>query len=164
MSNNVPVVRQFAWISILPHVVVICLFLWLFYHLVPTEAYVYYALVSYLVFSFGLRYFLAGDQRKGMTLLRNHYFEAALPYFERSVAFFTKNEWVDKYRYITLLASSRMSYREMGLCNMAYCYSQMDERQKAKALYEQIHTEYPENGIAISALEMIRDLEKESGE
>lgn len=160
MSNNLPVVRQFAWISLVPHVTVLLLLTWLFSYLTPTSAYVYYSIVVYFMLSFGLRYFIASDQRKGMTLLKSHYFEAALPYFERSVAFFTKNAWIDKYRYITLLASSPMSYREMGLCNMAYCYSQMGEGKQAEALYQQIHVEFPENGIALSALNMFKAMEK----
>lgn len=158
MSNNVPVAKPIAWISIVPHVALLALLHWLFSHLTGPPSSIYYAVGTYFLLSFGLRFFLTKHQRKGMTLVKSNYFADAIPHFQRSVDFFTQHAWVDKYRYITLLASSKMSYREMGLCNIAFCYSQIGAGLKARALYEEIHAEYPNNGIAISALNMFKSM------
>jgi tetratricopeptide (TPR) repeat protein len=83
----------------------------------------------------------------------------ALPLFEKSVAYFSKNRWIDKYRFITLLSSSGLTYREMGLCNIAFCYSQTGNGLKAKEVYTQTLQEYPENGLANAGLNMLTSLE-----
>ncbi|MEN9639008.1 MAG: hypothetical protein RLZZ262_876, partial [Bacteroidota bacterium] len=70
-----------------------------------------------------------------------------------------KYSWVDKYRYLTLLSSSKMTYREMGLCNIAFCYGQIGQGAKARAFYEQVRTEYPDNGIALIALNLMSSVE-----
>lgn len=81
-------------------------------------------------------------------------FETAIVHFKESVDYFTRNSWVDQYRVITILSSSKMSYREMALCNIAFCYAQTGQAEKAKALYEEILEEYPD-GIAHYALNSI---------
>ncbi|HEX3165740.1 MAG TPA: tetratricopeptide repeat protein, partial [Chitinophagaceae bacterium] len=78
------------------------------------------------------------------------------------VDYFAKNNWVDKYRYLTLLSSSKMTYKEMGLCNIAFCYSQTGNGQKAKEYYEQALREFPENGLAIAALNMLKSVDNKA--
>ena len=53
-----------------------------------------------------------------------------------------------------------MSYKEMGLCNIAICYSQTGDVLKAKEYYEQIINEFPNNGIALVGLRFINAVEK----
>lgn len=76
--------------------------------------------------------------------------------------FFTKNGWVDKYRFITLFSASKTSYREMGLCNVAFCYSQIADGEKAKEYYKMVLSEYPDSELAKVGLRMITVLEKPS--
>lgn len=159
--SNVPVVKQIAWIALALHMAVaFCLFL--LFNALNSEKAVLWMVISYITLSFGLRFFLADHHRKGMKLIHLQLFKEAIPHFEESVTFFTRHAWVDKYRYLTLLASSKTTYREMGLCNIAFCESQLGNGQKAKRLYEEIVAEYPENGVAQTALAMIRSIE--SGE
>ena len=75
--------------------------------------------------------------------------------FEKSVAYFTKNAWIDKYRYVTMLSSSKMSYREMGLSNIAFCYGQLGKLEIAKEYYLRVLREYPENGLAMATLRLM---------
>jgi len=159
--SNVPVVKQIAWISLVPHVGVAFGLFFLFDALDPDKA-VLWMFISYLALSFGLRFFLASHHRKGMKLIHLHLFAEAIPHFEQSVTFFTRHAWLDRYRYVTLLASSQMTYREMGLCNIAFCESQLGNGQTAKRLYEEIVSEYPANGIALTALAMFRSIESGS--
>lgn len=90
-----------------------------------------------------------------MKAIKQKDFKTASEYFSQSADFFTKNKWLDKYRAVTLLSASKMCYREMALCNIAFCYAQTMQPEKAKALYEQILEEYPDNGIAYYSLSSI---------
>lgn len=154
MASNVPTVRQVAWISLIPQFIFMGLIVFVYYILEFTDPFLYGAL-TYLIISFGLRNLIAKDHRQGMKLVKQQQFETAIPQFENSVAFFKKNNWIDKYRFLTLLSSSKMTYKEMGLCNIAFCYSQIGNGQKAKEYYEQALKEFPENGLAIAGLKMI---------
>lgn len=156
--SNIPVVKQIAWVSLFTHIAVF-LGLYALLHAIAPEQSIFLSVIVYVVLSFGLRFFLTSHHRKGMKLIHMQLFKEAIPHFEESVAFYTRHSWVDKYRYLTLLASSKMTYREMGLCNIAFCESQLGHGQKAKQLYETIVAEYPENGIALTALGMIRSIE-----
>ena len=115
--------------------------------------------MTYLVLSFGLRNLVAKNHRKGVNLVKQQKFADAIPYFQKSVDYFSKNAWVDKYRFLIILSSSKMSYREMGLCNIAFCYSQTGKGLKAKEFYQQILRDYPENGMATAGLNMLNSLD-----
>ncbi len=97
-----------------------------------------------------------------MKLIKRHRFTEAIPFFEKSADFFSKNGWVDKYRFLTLLSASKLSYREMGLCNIAFCYSQTGNGIRAKECYQQVLQEYPENGIATVGLNMLTSMDNQS--
>ena len=154
MASNVPTVRQIAWISLIPQLLLMGLLIYIFHLLEFGDAFLYGA-ATYLVLSFCLRNFVANDHRQGMKLVKQQKFVEAIPLFEKSVDFFTSNAWVDKYRFLTLLSSSKMTYKEMGLCNIAFCYSQTNNGKKAKEYYELILKEFPENGLATAGLKMI---------
>ena len=154
MSSNVPVVRQIAWAYFIPQfLLVFCLIFVYTFAGVPEAP--WYAIVTYLILSIVLRNLIARKHREGMRLVRQRRFDEAIPLFEESVNFFTRNSWIDKYRYLTLLSSSRMSYREMGLCNIAFCYGQTNNGAQAKNYYERVLQEYPKNGLAIAGLNML---------
>lgn len=151
---NVPIVRQVAWLSLIPQLIFMGALMYM-YHLLKFRAPFFFGALTYLILSFGLRSLLIGDHMKGIILVKQQKFEDAIPLFEKSVEFFSKNAWIDKFRFLTLLSSSKMTYKEMGLCNIAFCYSQTGNGQKAKAYYEQALKEFPENGLAIAGLKMI---------
>ncbi len=94
-----------------------------------------------------------------MKLVKQKYFLEAISYFEKSVDFFTRNQWIDKFRYLILLSSSKMTYREMGLCNIAFCYGQIGNEVTAKKYYEMVLDEFPNNGIALAVLKLINSVE-----
>jgi tetratricopeptide (TPR) repeat protein len=91
--------------------------------------------------------------------VKAHKFTESIPFFEKSVSHFTNNNWVDKYRFLTLLSISEMTYKELGLCNIAFSYSQTGNGQKAKEYYEQVLKEFPGNGLAVAAFNMIKSVE-----
>lgn len=157
MASNVPTVKQVAWISLIPQLTVLGLLVYIYYIFQSPKPFLYGAL-TYFGLSFFLRNFVAKYHRAGMRLVKQNNFVEAIYKFEKSVDFFTKNNWLDRYRFLTLLSSSNMTYKEMGLCNIAFCYSQTNNGQKAKEYYEQILREFPENGLAIAALRMLNSI------
>jgi tetratricopeptide (TPR) repeat protein len=154
MASNVPVVKQVSLLSIVPQVLVMALLMLLFY-LLKFDEFLIYGAASFLILVFLLRNLVARSHRTGMRLVKRQNFEAAIPLFQKSVAYFTKNAWVDKYRLFTLMSSSSMSYKEMGLCNIAFCYSQIGNGVQAKHYYEMVLKEFPQNGLAIAGLNML---------
>ena len=134
MASKIPVVRQVAWVSLVPQLLLLGLLIFIFELLEIKNASLLGASI-YLILSFSLRFIVAKDHRKGMRLIRQQKFEEAIPFFDASVEFFNRKAWIDKYRFLTLLSSSKMTYKEMGLCNIAFCYSQSNNGQKAKVYY-----------------------------
>ena len=154
MASNPPVIKQVAWISLIPQIAFI-LFLIAVYNQFGIKDSGLYGALTYLFLSMSLRYFIPKNHREGMKLTKNNQFEKAISEYENSYAFFTKNSWIDKYRFITLLSSSKMNYREIALCNIAFCYSQIGNETKAIAFYKKTLEEFPENEIAESGLKML---------
>lgn len=54
-----------------------------------------------------------------------------------------------------MLSSSKMSYREMALANIGFCYGQIGNGEQSKVYYEKTLLEFPESGLAKSALKLI---------
>ena len=159
MASNVPTIRQISWASVIFQLALIGLLVYIF-QLLDFGDPVIAAAIAYTILAFGLRNLFAKSHREGIKLVKRQKYIEALPLFEKSVAYFSQNKWVDKYRFITLLSSSRLTYREMGLCNIAFCYSQTGNGLKAKEVYTQTLQEYPENGLANAGLNMLTSLEK----
>jgi tetratricopeptide (TPR) repeat protein len=154
MSSNVPTIRQINWISILPQLVVIGIFL-IIWKLINVGDPFLIALLTYLILSICLRTLIPHDHRKGMSLVKQIKYAEAIEYFEKSYAFFSRHNWIDKYRFVTLLSSSRMCYKEMALANIAFCYGQIGDGLKSKEYYERTLKEYPDNGIAKAGLNLL---------
>ena len=161
MASNVPTIRQLSGLSLITQFLVIGLLIYLYYCAGFDEPFIFGAL-TYSFLALCLRNLIAKKHRLGMRLVKQRKFADALPYFEKSVDYFTKNNWVDKYRYLTLLSSSKMTYKEMGLCNIAFCYTQTGNGQKAKEYYEQALKEFPENGLATAGLNIIKSVANSS--
>ena len=158
MSSKVPTVKQTAWISLLPHLLII-VFLIGIYYLVNPENAILFGVFTYLILSFSLRRLVPKDHRNGIIKNNVSNFREAISDFEKSYFFFKKHEWVDKYRYITLLSSSKISYREMALNNIAFCYGQIGNVEKSKEYYLKTLNEFPESGMAKVALNFINSIE-----
>lgn len=154
MSSNVSVVRQIAWLALIPQFL-FALVLIFIYHQLRFPDPPFYGLVTYLIISFSVRTIIPHSHNKGMRYVKKDKFAEAIPCFEKSYSFFTQYNWVDKYRFITLLSSSSMSYREMSLTNIALCYSQLGDSIKAKEYYEMTLEEFPKSEIAKNGLSLL---------
>lgn len=155
MSNqNIPVVSQTNWVAVIPQLIFM-VFLVLTFYLLKVKEPIILGCLTYLYLSFGSRKILAKDHNQGLKLTKEQKFDEAIKYYERSADFFKKNIWLDKYRFITLFSASKMSYREMDLNNIAFCYSQIGNGTKAKEYYEKTLSEFPESIMAKTALNFI---------
>ncbi len=153
MASNPPIVRQVAWISVLPQLGMLALLMAGAY-VAGFKDFIVVGAVAYLVISFGLRRFIPRDHRIGVSLFCRGRFADALEHFQRSYEFFTRRRWLDDWRFIALFSSSRISYREMALLNVAYCYGQLGDGARSKEYYERVTQEFPGSRIAEAALRM----------
>lgn len=157
MSSNTPIVRQTAWISMVPHFLIMGAIILIWYLVIPEKAIMYGAL-TYLLISFSLRSFIPRHHRKGMSHVRNQNFEDAISEFQSSYLYFSKNNWIDKYRFVTVLNSNKMSYKEMALNNIAFCYGQIGDGENARKFYQKTLDEFPDSGLAKAGLNMLNSM------
>ena len=151
MSYRVPVSRQIAWLSLVPQLFIIFLVMYLF-KVAGVEEPATFGAITYLIISVLLKLVIAKDHRRGMSLVKSQRFEEAIPYFQKSYDFFNKNMWVDKWRSITMLSSSAITYREMAMLNHAFCLSQIGKGVEAHELYKATLSEFPDSSLALTAI------------
>lgn len=164
MSSTVPTVRQVAWVSLIPQLILVGLLI-LAYHKQNTENPVLFGTLTYVLLSITIRPLLINKSHKlGMKLIKQEKYADAIPCFIRSYDFFKRYEWLDKYRYLTLLSSSKMSYKEMALNNIAFCYGQAGDGIRSKEYYERTLQEFPDSGLAKAGLRLINSVDKQRAE
>jgi len=159
MSSKPPIVRQIAWLSVVPQVTVMGVLMAVM-HFAGLKQAVLLGALAYLALSIGLRFCVPFAHRRGIALFKKSRYEEAIPQFDRSYDFFTRHKWIDDFRFLTLLSSSRVSYREMALLNTAFCYAQAGNGSKSKEYYERTLVEFPDSEIAKVSLKMIESAEK----
>lgn len=154
MASRVPTVRQFSSTGLIFQFIILALLTYVFYKDDLYNAFIITAIV-YSVVALLLRNIIAKQHRKGIKLVKQQKFEEAIPYFEKSYDYFIKNNWLDKYRFITLLSASKIGYTESALINIAFCNSQIGNGQKAIAYYKKALDKFPESMMAQTALRML---------
>ena len=153
MSSKSPIVRQIAWLSLLPQLILILCFI-VFAYFIGFQNYILVGAIIYLAISFLLRFGIPFHHRKGIALFKKGSFVEAIPFFKKSYVFFKRNAWIDKYRYILLLSPSRVSYTEMALLNIAFCYGQSGDGKRSKEYYKKTLSEFPDSEMAKASLRM----------
>lgn len=154
MTSKLPIVKQVSWLSIIPQLGIIVLLMYVL-HLAGVKEPIFPGAIIYLLLSLGLKNLIPRNHRKGMRLFKRKSFQDAIYEFQKSYEFFKKHKWVDTYRSVILLSSSRISYTEMALVNIAFCYGQTGEGQKSREYYERTLQKFPESEIARAALNML---------
>lgn len=91
----------------------------------------------------------------GIALIKQSKFKDAIPVIQESIEFYDKRSWIDKYRFVLLISSSKKSIKETSICNLAYCYLQVGEVQKSKRIYEEVLINNPDNANARAMLNTI---------
>ena len=151
MSSRIPTARMISWWGTVPQLVLLAGLIAVF-HLAGSDRPFLFGAVCYLSYSIVVRNLLPRAHRRGMALVHKENFQEAIPHFEESYSFFTRNHWIDLYRSITMLSPSRPSYREMALCNIGFCYSQLGNGERAVEYYSRALSEFPQSGMAMTSL------------
>ncbi|RCS52630.1 tetratricopeptide repeat protein [Bremerella cremea] len=153
---SLPTYRSISWLSVLPQMLIyVCVYLLVVFLTGSKDRGITIGIPIVLVYSMGSRYLVPHDHRRGLRLTSQSRFEEAIVAYQRSLEFFTKYSWIDRYRAFVLMSPSAISYREMDLCNIAYCHLQLGHTQEAAACYRQAIEMNPQNGLAIAGLRMI---------
>ena len=155
MSSSTPTIRQVNYLAVIPQIAILFAFI-LIYRTLGFKFYLGMGAITYLMLSYLLRFLLPLEHRKGILQIQKNNFQDAIPHFEKSFAFFQERLWLDKYRWLTMLSSSRISYQEMALVNIAFCYTQIGEGKKGEEYYEKTLELFPDSQIAQSGLRMLR--------
>lgn len=162
--NQAPVTRPVAWASLVPQLLCLGGLVGVARLVLGSdwsEAFLVGAGL-YLVYSFGSRAVLAREHKAGMRLTKRGRFAEAIPHYERSLDFFERHPSIDRWRAVTMLSSGRLTYREMALVNIAFCYSQVGEGERAEAYYRRTLADYPDNVIARTALRLMESVRQGS--
>ena len=154
MSSGQPIIKQLAWLS-LPIQVLVLVLLIVAFSLTGIDEAVLLGTFVFLVIFFSLRFLVAREHRRGIALFKKKRYSEAIPHFEGSYKFFTAHKLIDQFRFLTMLSSSRISYREMALLNIAFCYGQAGNRDESRKYYQKTLTEFPDSEIAEASLKLI---------
>jgi tetratricopeptide (TPR) repeat protein len=160
--QRVPTVRPISWPATIPQLAAVTLAVVVGWFTTNSASGAMWGAAVYLMYSFCSRTFIPRAHRRGIRLSQSQQYEEAIRAHEESYDFFTRHSWLDRYRAITMMSPSAMSYREMALINIAFAQSQIGNGEKAKEYYQQALDEFPHNGIAVAALNMIEAFERSS--
>lgn len=162
---DIPIVRSTNWLLTIPNFIVLVLCMAICYALFSARIGIFSISLGatvYLIYSFGSRALLTRDHRRGIRLIRQGRYAEAIVAFEKSADFFTRYRWLDRFRALTMLTPTKYSYHEMALNNIAFCHAQLGDVERTKAAYERVLRDYPNNGLARTALNLIEAVEKNS--
>lgn len=163
MDAATSIVRRIAWSYTIPQLLFMLglgLVFWKFRLAHEFGQALLYAAIVYLIYSFGSKTILLKHHKSGISFLKFNQFREAIPAFQTSYSFLTKYPWIDKYRFLTLLDSSAVPYREMALCNIAFAHVHLDETEEAQKYYRRTLAEFPKSIMAKSSLEHLESLER----
>ncbi len=162
-------INYISFKSILPPLVAATLLILLARFLLPVRDLIEAFIIGggvFVVYTFGARHFIASDNRRGLKAVALKDYDAAIEHFKKSYAFFSRHEWLDRYRSITLMSSSLWSYREMALMNIITANTRKKDFAAASEACRRVLEEFPENQIAQSTYDMLThggsDREEES--
>lgn len=161
MSARPPMIRPCSGVAVLVTLAVVGAFTLIFrwwFHVREWSTAILLAAVAHIIYGRLMRSWLTRDHRVGIALFRERRFAEAAPRFEASYRAMVDRPWIDRFRWLILGGASELTYREMALCNAAFCYSQIGDGQRALGLYEQALKEFPGSSIATASLNMLNSI------
>jgi tetratricopeptide (TPR) repeat protein len=161
MTQRLPVVRQFYWMGLVPQfgaMAILAVVAHAAFRNLGVQLDIFIAALAYLVFCRVMRAKFTQDHRSGMKAYQAKRFREAISNFEASYRFFSAHRRLDVWRSLLFGVASPNPYRVIALCNMAYCYSQVGDGQRAIKLYEQALHEKPDCALAKASLNMLRSV------
>lgn len=154
MSTRTPIVRQISWPAAIFQFLLLALLMGGAFYVYPPFGAIFVA-AGFLTYTLAARSLVPWHHRAGVRHYKRRRFREAISCFEKSLQFFERHSWIDRYRAIVLLSASAVSYQEMALANMGFCHSQSGDGKQARRCYEECLKRFPDSGIAFSALRMM---------
>jgi hypothetical protein len=154
-----PVVRQLQWRGFVPQSLAIAILAVIAHVILPgvgVPGDILIAALTYLIFCRLMRARFLRDHKEGMKAYRSQRFQDAISHFEAGYRFFSVHRNLDTWRSLLFGVVGPNPYRVIALCNMAYCWSQAGDGQRAITLYEQALQEEPDCALAKASLSMLR--------
>jgi hypothetical protein len=151
---KVPVVRSISLLGLCVALLPLVVLLILNAYLLP-QAFPIVAAVVWVGFVLFARATFTRGHRRGIRCVKSGRFAEAIPHFERAYRSVVERPWIDRFRWILLGGSSRWTYREMALCNVAFCYGQIGKGDKMREAYQKALAEFPNSVLAGTAMRMI---------
>jgi len=161
---RIPTVKQICWLATIPQLLVLTVACIAGWWLTKSPFGVASGAGIYLIYSYMSRRLIPRAHRRGVRLSQEGQFEDALLEHKKSYDFFTRHSWLDRYRSITMMSPSAMSFREMALINIAFAHAQLGNGEMARQYYRRTVEEFPTSGIGNAALQMIASFEQSSTE
>ena len=124
----------------------------------------YAAVVIYFGFMLISREVLTCAHRQGIRLVRRGLFADAIPHFEQSYSVMVRHPWIDRFRWSLIGSAGRWTYREMALCNIAFCHGQIGNGNLMLEFYRKALIEFPENILASTSLRMLNSIDGRNDE
>jgi tetratricopeptide (TPR) repeat protein len=113
---------------------------------VDQKAFFMIGLFAYIMLAALARWiFFPNSLYENTKMLRQAKFAEAIPLIQKTIDYYAKHQWIDRYKYALQISSSRWSIIETSICNMDYCYLQIGNVEKSKEIYAYVLEENPEN-------------------
>lgn len=163
MASKVAFVKQETnWFALFPKLLIIGILCLCFYP-VDKQNFFYVAFFAYFLLTLLAKWlFFPNVLYEGIKLIREAKFEEAIPFVQKTIEYYLKKPWLDKYRFWLLISSAKTSITESSKCNLAYCYLQTGQVKQAKKIYENVLLEYPAHINATNMLNTINLISKEA--
>ncbi|MCE9557078.1 MAG: hypothetical protein K8T91_27335 [Planctomycetes bacterium] len=159
MTSRIPVVRQMSWAGLVFFAACLGLCVLLGILIDPTRGALFGLAIFYLWFLCVSR-LIARHHHAAVRLAKKKQFEQAIEEYRQSLAFFERNTWIDRFRFVVMFSLSSISYREMDLLGVAFCYGQIGDGTRSLATYRQCLEEFPDSEMAASALRLLDSVRK----
>jgi hypothetical protein len=150
-----PVIHQIAWVSLALQLAIVLVLITIISYFGVTKP-ILTATIIYLALAMLIRLSFTHNHRRGMYFARSGRLEIAISEFQKSYEFFSRHRWLDELRYIMLLSTSRVCYREMSLLNLAYCDLWADRGEDAVRTYLRTIEEFPDSGLAWTGIKLFQ--------
>lgn len=117
-----------------------------------------WSIVLTVLYRFIVGHFLLADYVRGFRHLQAGNLGGAAASFQKQLAFFESNPWLDRWRWLIFLAPTHYSYREWMLLYLAYTHTQLGQGDQAIDFYRRCLQINPDNGLAASTLSFVEAL------
>ncbi len=155
MSSRTPITAQVSWLHAIPLLMLMAVCVVGGTLLLPQLGAGTMLGMAMVIFLHLMARMIPWHHRAAIRAVKQGEFAKAINHYQESMAFFERHPWLDRYRGLTMLSLSAVSYREMALLGMGMCYGQLGDGAAARRMYTQCLEEFPDSVMAAYALRFL---------